>query len=277
MNSGYVVSLSNSYIETANDIHIWRHKESANVNMCNHLHTYNELEIILAGKGENIYSNLNIPLKSGSIYIIPPFLSHKINMLTDFEIITVSFNDRIVQYPKVLNKIKAGANYCDFSEKEFSEINQLVEKIEALIYSNDVFAKEMRSALLNTLLIKIVSSTKVYNPYTLDNDLPQKLKNAIAYINNNLNRDISLSDVADAVKLTPNHLSSIFKKHLCISYIDYLCEQRLEQSKALISDRELSISKISRMVGFNSPAYFTERFKKRFGISPLKYRNEINT
>ncbi len=274
MKSNHTVNLNNSYIETKGDIHIWRHKESANVNMCNHLHTYNELEIIVSGAGTNEYTNFKTPLKIGSAYIIPPFISHRIDIKSDLEIITVSFNDRLIKYPNLLKKIKSGANYIDLSANKLSSINKKLEKIQSLIYSNEVFREETISALFNTIIVDILKSSEVYNPYDLDNDIPPKLKSAISYINNNFSEDISLTNVAEVIKLTPNHLSAIFKKHLGISYIDYICEQRLERSKTLLADPELSINAIIKMIGFNSSAYFAERFKKKYGLSPTKYRND---
>ncbi len=274
MESNYTINLNNSYIETKGDIHIWNHKESMNVNMCNHLHTYNELEIIISGKGLNEFTNFETPLKTGSVYIIPPFISHRIDMNSDLEIITVSFNDRLIKYPNLLKKIKSGVNYLDLTDDELASIHNKLEKIQALIYSNEVFREEMISALFNTIIVTILKTSEVYNPYDLDNDMPTKLKSAILYINNNFSKDISLTNVADVIKLTPNHLSAIFKKQLGVSYIDYVCEQRLERSKTLMSDPELSINTISKMVGFNSPAYFADRFKKRYGLSPMKYRND---
>lgn len=275
MKNNYTISLSNNYIENIGDIHIWKHMAASTVTVRNHLHTYNELEIILSGSGINEYANLDVDINAGSVYIIPPFISHSINIKSDLEIVTISFNDRIVKYPAVLNKIKSGANYCDFDKDKLIEIKEVIDRILYLSQSSEIFANELSSSLLNTLLIEILSNAKNYNPYDLDSDIPQKLKNAIRYINNNLSRNISLTEVADAVKLTPNHLSSIFKKHIGISYVDFVCEQRLEKAKNLMSDRDLSINRISRIVGFNSPAYFTDKFKKRFGLSPIKYRNEI--
>jgi len=167
---------------------------------------------------------------------------------------------------------KLSSNYC-------LNISTIMQQIMHEDKSPDGESAFLRSLLTMELFVWLSRSLREQwetNLSTKGHKLQEILESAKAYINNNYNNDISLSDVADAVKLTPNHLSSIFKKHFGISYIDYLCNQRLEQSKALMSDKELTINKISKMVGFNSPAYFTERFKKRFGISPIKYRNENN-
>ena len=50
MKNNYTISLSNNYIENIGDIHIWKHMAASTVTVRNHLHTYNELEIILSGR-----------------------------------------------------------------------------------------------------------------------------------------------------------------------------------------------------------------------------------
>ncbi len=273
-NENQVISLDNKHLETLGDIHIWRHSEPKSAKMFKHLHTYNELEIIISGEGVNEFAGLDIPVGKGSVYIIPPFISHRVNFHSDFEIITIAFSDKTIKYPKLLKELKAGTIYCDLSPQQLEYAQKIIQKICNATNSNAAFSKEEASSLFNALIIEFLKQSKSYNPYEFNSSIPTKLKNAIAYINNNVQKDISLADVAETVGLTPNYLSALFKKHLGVSYIDFICGIRLDQAKILMSDNELTISQISRMIGFNSASYFTERFKAQFGISPNSYRNE---
>ena len=95
---------------------------------------------------------------------------------------------------------------------------------------------------------------------------------AISYIKTNFNSDISLSKIAKAHFLSPEHLSRTFKKEIGIGFSDYVTMVRLQNAENLLKNRNgRSISEIAYSCGFNDSNYFSDKFKKIHGISPLKY------
>ena len=56
------------------------------------------------------------------------------------------------------------------------------------------------------------------------------------------------------------------------SPISYLLARRIAEGKHLLENSNYSVSQISLSLGFSSPSYFTQRFKKAVGLSPLEYR-----
>lgn len=95
------------------------------------------------------------------------------------------------------------------------------------------------------------------------------------YIQNNLNKKLSLNEVADAFGLSPNYLSSIFKKNCDYSFTEYINHSKVNAAKKMLSEGNLKIYEISRNLGFEDAFYFSKVFKKIEGCSPTEYLHHI--
>lgn len=95
---------------------------------------------------------------------------------------------------------------------------------------------------------------------------------AIQYIENNFNKNISLSDVAQHIHISKNYLCDLFKKELNITFIDYVTNLRIEKGKYYLSHTDMKMYEISAAVGYNDYAYFSQIFKKHVGVSLSNYR-----
>lgn len=81
-------------------------------------------------------------------------------------------------------------------------------------------------------------------------------------------------DIAAAARTTPNYLSALFRQHVGICFSDYVSDKRLALAKDLLRDMTLSISEVSRRVGYDDPGYFTRRFRQATGLSPRIWRHQ---
>ena len=95
------------------------------------------------------------------------------------------------------------------------------------------------------------------------------------FIMDHSHEDISLEALAKQVDLSPIYISKMFKEKLGINYIDFLTQCRIEKTKKLLADPELSLKEITFEVGYHDPNYFSKVFKKMCGISPTDYRKSI--
>lgn len=98
------------------------------------------------------------------------------------------------------------------------------------------------------------------------------IKKAMVFIENNYSKQISLTDIADAVNLNSSYLSRLFKKETSLSVTEYLTQFRLEKAKELLKNSSLRLRDIAENVGFNDISYFSNTFKKYTGMSPTEYR-----
>ena len=96
---------------------------------------------------------------------------------------------------------------------------------------------------------------------------------AISYIKENYANDIKLSEISRLCSVSPEHLSRVFKKETGFGFSEFLTMVRLQKAEQLLkSDTKKSVSCIAYECGFNDSNYFSEKFKKYYGISPIKYK-----
>lgn len=98
------------------------------------------------------------------------------------------------------------------------------------------------------------------------------VNNAINYIHNNLSKDLTLDKVADANYISKSYLSSLFTEHTGNSFSHYLRLCRIDKSKELMVNTNMSLLDIALECGFNSQSYFCNVFRDIEGLTPRQYR-----
>lgn len=99
-----------------------------------------------------------------------------------------------------------------------------------------------------------------------------EITSTINYMNRNLDQKIDIDDLAARVYLSHSGLIWKFKKELDTTPSEYLNLLRLRYAKQLLLNHSYSITQIAEMCGYSNPFYFTNLFRKRFGMSPSAFR-----
>jgi len=102
-------------------------------------------------------------------------------------------------------------------------------------------------------------------------DLPARLQKAIDYMQANMARPISNTDLADAVSLSPARFYEVFKRATGITPQQYLTDSRLKYSRRLIKNG-MSLAEVADEVGFSDQSSFGRAFRKTYGLSPAQWR-----
>lgn len=97
-----------------------------------------------------------------------------------------------------------------------------------------------------------------------------------SYVQKHLYENISISNIAEILQLTPNYLSELFKKEVGIPISEYIQRKRVEEAKRLLVSTRHSILDISTRLNFHDQSHFTKVFKKFTGTSPKRYRDTNN-
>ena len=87
-----------------------------------------------------------------------------------------------------------------------------------------------------------------------------------------MDASISLDVVCSILSVSNSYFSSVFKKETGKSFISYLTDYRMDIAEELILSGETKSYKVAEKVGYLDANYFSYVFKKRFGVSPSKYR-----
>ncbi len=102
-----------------------------------------------------------------------------------------------------------------------------------------------------------------------------RLRRVLDYINDRLERNLSLSELAGLVGLNPDYFSRAFKHTTRFSPYRYVLLKRIERACVLLRDPRISISEITGRCGFASQSSFTTAFRRIKGITPSAYRHAL--
>ncbi|MEZ5427948.1 MAG: AraC family transcriptional regulator [Pyrinomonadaceae bacterium] len=100
----------------------------------------------------------------------------------------------------------------------------------------------------------------------------RRLTRVLELINSDLSADLSLTELAEAAGLSEYYFLRLFKKSTNLTPHQYVLNQRIEKAKELLRKTDLTITEISYILGFSTPAHFTYQFRRRTGVPPSSLR-----
>lgn len=102
-----------------------------------------------------------------------------------------------------------------------------------------------------------------------------EIQHVLEYVHRNINRHLTVSDIAKHVGFSRAYLSHKFKETLGFDLSSFIYRCKLEEAKELLRYTDKSIGEISNYLYFSNQSHFQNCFKKQFGITPRKYRNGV--
>ncbi|MBR2616453.1 MAG: helix-turn-helix domain-containing protein [Clostridia bacterium] len=99
-------------------------------------------------------------------------------------------------------------------------------------------------------------------------------KSIIEYLSAHIDEEINLAEVAGYFSYSLSSIKRIFKEVTGYSIISYLINLRLQKAKKLLTETNLPIEAIASGLGYSNIYYFSTAFKKRWGVSPSRYRSD---
>ena len=184
--------------------------------------------------------------------------------LTD-AIVPIIYKDTTLGYI-ILGQIK--------TEKEFSYENiahlgldiDTVKKLYDELPHYDT--KKIESMVeIVAILVKHIILENILKP-----NIIQNIEKVTDFIDQNLNKPLSIKDIAKSVNLSKSTIYNEFHKHFGCTVNEYINSRRIEKSLEYLNTTDMSVDEISQLVGFSSASYYSVIFKKIKGISPLKYK-----
>ena len=101
----------------------------------------------------------------------------------------------------------------------------------------------------------------------------EKLMRAVEYVQDQLETDLTVSRIAQAVCLSPYHFTRLFKESTGQSPHQYVVETRVRKAKELLTTGKFTISEVAHYVGFADQSHLTRHFKRLFGLPPKRLLN----
>lgn len=173
-----------------------------------------------------------------------------------------------------------------YESPQKDQVRDIIRQIECVGCSCclDITDAEKLPSVYQTLLVDI---RKYYNRkwerenfFGLDKEeLPEELslpvRQTVDYINENIEKPLSLRSIAMEVYLHPTYLSNIFKKQTGYTIINYINRCRIRKAKELLNDPQNKVCWVMEQVGFANQRYFGKVFKEMVGVTPTQYKYEM--
>ena len=96
----------------------------------------------------------------------------------------------------------------------------------------------------------------------------RRLKQTLAYIEDNLSEDLSLSRIASVTGISASHFKTLFRESAGVPVHQYVIQRRVERAKDLLMQDKLSIAEIALATGFSHQSHLARHMRRSVGLSP---------
>jgi len=163
-------------------------------------------------------------------------------------------------------------------EPEVAWKEQVLKKlfeIEAIYSSKTDFAWQYKiSSLLCQIWYLILSNAEVKQKANINllKKKQERIQLLVDFVKNHFTEELSIEDIAEAAHISVSECNRCFKQYTDYSPYEYLIQYRISEASALLLQSDQTIDNIAIKTGFNDTSSFIRAFKKRIGLTPLKYR-----
>ena len=243
-----------------------------------HTHTFYHYLYVVGGSGAIRIKNKEYKLMPNNLYLVSPETDHTfwasslsklVTLEIKFEINDENLNQVISGFPDVINCSNTSVHeILNRLHKERITKKSYYEEMSACIL-NEVFIKIKRNILVNEKDMGKNSENDGEQPF----DDIEKIK---VYIKNNIDSNITLSELADIANLEKTYFVKKFKKATQMSPMQYVRKMRLIRAKKFLLYSDMNITQISEAMSFSSIHRFSEFILKETGMSPQQLKRSTD-
>jgi len=258
-----------SFKDTQQSYHfkISRMRSSGNVMHSHHFHSYFEIYYMIGGSCRYFIDNHTYEVTEGDIILIPAGVIHR----TDYdgkphERILLECSLEFIP-PKLLGRLE-GVSSLYRNPKVARDLHELLLQLETEHRAPDEYSREMTRAIMHVFFFTLIRNKSLISTATDNASVTERV---VSYIQKNYAAEVRLSEVAKQNFVSPEHLSRTFKRETGFGFSEFLTLTRLKQAEKMLKEGEGSISDVAYSCGFNDSNYFSDVFKRTYGIPPYKF------
>jgi AraC family transcriptional activator of pobA len=252
-----------------------------------HRHDFFEVLYLQKGSGYHVIDGNKYEIKPPCVFFMSPGQAHKLELSQDVEgyifIFTADFylldrsnQNSLIEFPFFYTI------HQDNPPLLLDNVND-IRFIETLFRQGIAEIKQDRDhipGMLRSILDLIL--TTCATRYPVNDNLLNKGKGQILVkrffhlIEENNQKNLSLSDYAGIIGVTANHLTQTVKALTGKTSLQIIKAKQLLEIKRLLVHTNLNVSEIANQLNFDDQSYFSKFFKRETGLTPLQYRNETS-
>ncbi len=240
-----------------------------------HTHNHTELFFIVSGKGQFLIQGQIFPVDANNLVIINPNVLHTEISLDAQPLEYIVLGISGIELATVKN---SNGQFCILDHFESADVSSCLRNILREMELKNEGYEHICQAYMEILIIRLMRNTaltaQAEPPVISSNRQCAAIKR---YIDLHFKETLTLSQLADEAHMNKYYLSHTFKREYGVSPINYLISRRIDESKYLLTETDLSMSQIAHVLGFSSLSYFSQVFHKAQGISPMEFRQNSNS
>ncbi len=227
------------------------------------------IHFILSGKGKYVRGDHTFQLGAGEGFLIEPGKQtyYEADGKEPWEYIWVGFDGKIAG--DLMEQIGLAGENMTFRSGHGEELLEVVNDLLALDSSSNANELMQISILYRFIACLNRDASPLFAERTQGNAYVRK---AMEFIQYNYASRIQVEDIAAYVNINRSYLYSLFVREIGMSPKDYLVTCRLTRAAEMLDYTQLSVESIALSCGYRDPAVFTKAFRKKFGLSPIRYR-----
>lgn len=236
-----------------------------------HTHGYTELFYTVGGNGQFCIDDKFYPVRANQLVIISPHVAHT----------EVSYSASPLEYI-VLGIEGLELSVSENTDGRFfildcpggSDIVSCLRNIYRETEAQQPGYELICQAYMEILLSRLMRSTSFSAAEESGSNQASRQCSAVRhYIDAHYKEPLNLDMLAAQAHVSKYYLAHAFKSEYGVSPINYQISLRIKESRYLLRETDMSLSQISRILGFSSASYFSQSFRKAEGMSPMDYRN----
>jgi len=235
-----------------------------------HTHNHTELFYIISGQGQFLIEDQVFPVGVNNLVIINPNILHTEDSLNaqPLEYIVLGI-DGI----ELANSRNSNGQFCILDHFESVEISGCMRNILREMEQRNTGYEDICQAYMEILIIRLMRNISLAVPTEPQMVSGNRQCAAVKrYIDLHFKEALTLEQLAEDAHMNKYYLSHTFKREYGTSPINYMITRRIEESKYLLAETDLSLSQIAQLLGFSSPSYFSQVFRRTQATTPMEYR-----
>lgn len=170
---------------------------------------------------------------------------------------------------KVYDEIWVGVNKNHMWIEELVDITAFIDI--SLVHLNNIDSMKKKILEMQGFLMAVI------NKFIIDIDKRPLIKEICIYIIKNVENDISITKIGEALFFTKNYISDTFRQETNMTVGEYITMVKIERAKKLIIEGLLRNYEIAQKLGYKNVEYFEKLFKKNTGLTPIGFRNVVDS
>lgn len=250
---------------------------------------FSRIYLITKGSGFLVLGTNKILLEAGNLYLIPAFTSCTYHFGAGLSHFYIHFS---IDHPNGLSayslySIVNSAVATDLDRSLFMRILEIDPNMQlphhhpnvyqTKLWMNKKVAYQTVSQHLETIGILKQLFSRFLNPvqtHTISSLLKYNIQSILLHIQNNLQQNISVDELAAMAYISKDHFAKIFKTIIGVAPCEFIIRKRIEKAQFLLLTTDLSQDQIIERTNFKSDSYFCRIFKKYTTYTPAAYRKQ---